>query len=165
MYKIDDYVMYRHDVCKIKDIRENKLTGKTYYVMTPIDDESLIIDIPTEDKMGFLRNIISKEDAEKLINSIPSIEPLNGIRDKDLVYLYKELIINTGTHENLIKIIKTTYLRNENRLNNKRKTSEKDSTYFKLAEKYLYNELSISLCMTIDEVKNYIIKVVNESQS
>lgn len=164
MYKIDDYVMYRHDVCKIKDIRENKLTSKTYYVMTPLDDESLIIDIPTEDKMGFLRNIISKEDAEKLINNIPSIEPLKGIRDKDLVYLYKELI-NTGNHENLIKIIKTTYLRNEDRLNNKRKISEKDSTYFKLAEKYLYNELSISLDMTQDEVKNYIIKVVNENQS
>lgn len=164
MYKIDDYVMYRHDVCKIKDIRENKLTGKTYYVMTPLDDESLIIDIPTEDKMGFLRNIISKEDAEKLINNIPSIEPLKGIRDKDLVYLYKELI-NTGNHENLIKIIKTTYLRNEDRLNNKRKISEKDSTYFKLAEKYLYNELSISLNMTVDEVKNYIIKVVNKNQS
>lgn len=164
MYKIDDYVMYRHDVCKIKDIRENKLTSKTYYVMTPLDDESLIIDIPTEDKMGFLRNIISKEDAEKLINNIPSIEPLKGIRDKDLVYLYKELI-NTGNHENLIKIIKTTYLRNEDRLNNKRKISEKDSTYFKLAEKYLYNELSISLDMTVDEVKNYIIKVVNENQS
>lgn len=164
MYKIDDYVMYRHDVCKIKDIRENKLTGKTYYVMTPLDDESLIIDIPTEDKMGFLRDIISKDDAEKLINSIPSIEPLNSIKDKDLVCLYKELI-NTGTHENLIKIIKTTYLRNEDRLNNNRKVSEKDSTYFKLAEKYLYNELSISLCMKADEVKNYIIKVVNENQS
>ena len=164
MYKIDDYVVYRHDVCKIKDIRENKLTGKTYYVMTPLDDESLIIDIPTEDKMGFLRNIISKEDAEKLINNISSIGPLNGIRDKDLVFLYKELI-NTGTHENLIKIIKTTYLRNEDRLNNKRKISEKDNTYFKLAEKYLYNELSISLGMTVDEVKNYIIKVVNENQS
>lgn len=164
MYKIDDYVMYRHDVCKIKDIRENKLTGKAYYVMTPLDDESLIIDIPTEDKMGFLRDIISKEDAEKLINNIPSIEPLNSIRDKDLVFLYKELI-NTGTHENLIKIIKTTYLRNEDRLNNNRKISEKDSTYFKLAEKYLYNEFSISLGMTVDEVKNYIIKVVDENQS
>lgn len=164
MYKIDDFVVYRHDVCKIKDIKENKLTGKTYYVMTPLDDESLIIDIPTEDKMGFLRDIISKEDAEKLINYIPNIEPLSGIRDKDLVYLYKQLI-NTGTHENLIKIIKTTYLRNEDRLNNKRKISEKDSTYFKLAEKYLYNELSISLDMTVDEVKNYIIKVVNENQS
>ncbi len=164
MYKIDDYVVYRHDVCKIKDIRENKLTGKTYYVMTPLDDESLIIDIPIEDKMGFLRDIISKKDAEKLIGNIPNIEPLNGIKDKDLVYLYKELI-NTGTHENLIKIIKTTYLRNEDRLNNNRKISEKDNTYFKLAEKYLYNELSISLGMTVDEVKNYIIIVVNENQS
>ena len=40
--------------------------------------------------------------------------------------------------------------------------SEKDDTYFKLAEKYLYNELSISLNMSIEEVKNYIFKIVNK---
>lgn len=39
---------------------------------------------------------------------------------------------------------------------------EKDDTYFKLAEKYLYNELSISLNMSIEEVKNYIFKIVNK---
>lgn len=164
MYKKDDYVVYKHDVCKIKNIKESQLTGKTYYVMTPIDDDSLIIDIPTEDKMGFLRDIISKNDAEKIINNIHNIEPLPCTNDKDLVFLYKELI-NTGNHENLIKIIKTTYLRNQNRLNNKRKVSEKDNTYFKLAEKYLYNELSISLNMTTDKVKKYIFEIVNKNQS
>lgn len=34
MYKIGEYVVYRHDVCIIKEIKENKLIGNTYYVMT-----------------------------------------------------------------------------------------------------------------------------------
>lgn len=160
MYKKGEYVVYKHNVCKIKDIKENKLIGNTYYVMTPIDDDSLIINIPTENKMGFLRDIISTEDANKLIIQMPKINPIEDINEKNLEAKYKEML-NTGNYENLIKIIKTTYLRNENRINNKKKISEKDNTYFKLAEKYLYNELSISLNMSVEEVKNYIFEILN----
>lgn len=160
MYKINDYVVYKHDVCKIKNIKKNKITGNTYYVMSPIDDNSLIIDTPVENKMGFLRDIISKESAEILINKISKIQPITNTNDKKIEVQYKELL-DTGEHENLIKIIKTTYLRNEDRINNKKKISEKDNTYFILAEKYLYNELSIVLNKTIEEVKEYIFTKVN----
>ena len=111
--------------------------------------------------MSLLKNIISTDNAKKLISQITKIEPIKDINEKNLELKYKELL-NTGTYEDLIKIIKTTYLRNENRLNNKKKVSEKDDTYFKLAEKYLYNELSISLNMSIEEVQNYIFKIVNK---
>ena len=104
--------------------------------------------------MGLLKNIISTDNAKKLISQITKIEPIKDINEKNLELKYKELL-NTGTYEDLIKIIKTTYLRNENRLNNKKKVSEKDDTYFKLAEKYLYNELSISLNMSIEKVKAF----------
>ena len=161
MYKKDDYVIYKHEVCKIKEIKENKFMGNTYYVMTPIDDDSLIIDIPTENKMGFLRDIISAKEAHNLINRIPEIDPIDNINEKYLEATYKELL-NNGNYEDLVKIIKTTYLRNEDRINNNKKISEKDSTYFKLAEKYLYNELAISLNMTVQEVKNYIFEIVNK---
>ena len=161
MYKKDEYIIYRHDVCRVKDIKENKSIGTTYYVITPIDDNSLTIDIPIENKMGYLRDIISKENAKKLINNIKNIEPLKDINEKYLENKYKELL-NSGKHEDLIKIIKTTYLRNENRINNKKKISEKDNTFFKQAEKYLYNELAISLNMSIEEVKNYIFEIVNK---
>lgn len=161
MYKKGDYVVYRRDICIIKDIRENKLNGTIYYVMNPIDDDSLIIDIPIEDRMGLLRDIISTDEAKKLIERIPKINPIEDINEKNLETKYKEMI-NNGNYEDLIKIIKTTFLRNESRVNNKRKISEKDSNYFKLAEKYLYNELSISLNMSVEEVKDYISKVVNK---
>ena len=104
--------------------------------------------------------IISFEEANKLIKRIPKIDPIEDINEKNLETKYKEML-NTGIHENLIRIIKTTYLRNERRINNKKKISEKDDTYFKLAEKYLYNELSISLNMTVEEVKKHIFEIVN----
>lgn len=159
MYKINDYVVYKHDVCKINNIKKNEMNGILYYVMTPIDDETLTIDIPIEN--NYLRNIISKEDAEALINNILNIKPIENINDKNIDSVYKELL-SECKHENLVKIIKTTYLRNENRLNNKKKISEKDNTFFNLAEKYLYNELSISLNKSVDEIKKYIFEKVSE---
>ena len=161
MYKKGDYVVYRRDVCIIKDIKESKLKNTTYYVVNPIDDSSLTIDIPIENKMGFLRDVISTDKAKKLIERIPEINPIENINEKNLDAKYKEMLY-TGNYEDLIKIIKTTFLRNESRVNNKKKISEKDNNYFKLAEKYLYNELSISLNMSVEEVKDYIFRVVNK---
>lgn len=160
MYKINEYVVYRHNVCKIKDIKENKSNNISYYVMTPIDDDSLTIKIPIDNKMGFLREIIKKEDAEILINNIQNVQPLENISDKNLDTKYKELL-NTKCHDDLIKIIKTAYIRNKNRVDNKKRISEKDDTFFKLAEKYLYSELSISLNKSIEDVKEYIKEKVN----
>lgn len=161
MYQKGQYVVYRHDVCIIKDIKESKTNSATYYVLNPIDDNSLIINVPIKNKMGFLRDIISSDDAKKLIAKIPKIKPIEIINKKNIEIVYKELL-DTGNHEDLIKIIKTTYLRNENRVHNKKKASEKDNIFFTMAEKYLYNELSISLNMSVDSIKKYISKVVNE---
>lgn len=159
MYKENDYVIYRHNVCKIKSINENKQTGKVFYTMNPIEDESLMINIPVNSNL--LRKVISSDEAKILIEKIPQISPLTDINEKNIETQYKELL-STDNHENLVKIIKTTYLRNEKRINNKKKISDKDDKYFNLAEKYLYNELSISLNMTVESIKEYIFEIVNK---
>lgn len=152
MYKIGDYVVYKRDVCIIKDIVEN------YYVLNLIDDNTLTIKVLF--KSNLLRNIITKEESENLIKSIPNIEIIN-INDKLLENEYKRLL-STGNLEDLVKIIKTTYLRNENRIINHKKIGEKDDNYFKKAERFLYNELSISLNKTYEETKEYIKYKVDE---
>ena len=159
MYKENDYVVYKKKVCKVREINRNKITGTTYYILVPIDDESLIIDVPTDDRMGYLRDVISQKEAYELIQKMPQIEPLQNIEDRYIERNYKELLGN-GTHEDLIKIIKTAYLRNDQRLKNKKKMSEKDSNYFNLAEKYLYNEIAVSLNLNFEETKNYILNTL-----
>lgn len=152
MYKIGDYVVYKRDVCIIKDIVEN------YYVLNLIDDNTLTIKVLF--KSDLLRNIITKEESENLIKSIPNIEIIN-INNKLIENEYKRLL-STGNLEDLVKIIKTTYLRNENRIINHKKIGEKDDNYFKKAERFLYNELSISLNKTYEETKEYIKYKVDE---
>lgn len=158
MYKINDYVVYKKDVCRVKDIKENDYNEK-YYALIPLSDESLIIDVPVENKQGSIRSIISKKEATKVIDMIPLIEPITDLNDKLLESEYKRLLYS-GSYEDLIKIIKTTYIRNNNRILNKRKIGEKDDAYFKKAEKLLYDELSISYDMSYDEMKEYIVKKV-----
>ena len=80
--------------------------------------------------------------------------------DKQIEQSYKELM-NSGTHEDLVKIIKTTYLRNQLRILNNKKISEKDDEYFKRAEKYLYEEISVVLNMTFEQTKDYVIKKIS----
>ena len=155
MYKVNDKIIYKKDVCKIKDIREDK--NITYYILTPIDDESLIIKVPVENKL--MRDLISKEEIEKIIDEIPNIKPLDNIDDRFIENTYKELL-NGGSYEELITIIKMTYIRNNERQKQNKKISEKDDKYFNLAEKYLYNEFGTVLNMTFDETKEYITKKV-----
>ena len=158
MYKIGDLVVYKRDVCRIIEYKEKYFKDKDYYLLNPIYDKSLKIDVPIDSTL--LRNVISKEEAEDIINSIPSIDIID-VNDKMMENEYKRLITEGG-YEGLVSVIKTTYLRNNDRLNSKRKISEKDENYFNTAEKILYGELAVALDMDIEDIKDYIIKRVNE---
>lgn len=162
MYKVGDYLVYKKDVCIVKEIRKNHLNNNDYYILNPIDDESLIIDVPIQNKCGNIRDLFSKEEINKIIEGIPNI-PIIEADNKNIESEYKNLLLSNSCYD-LIKIIKTTYLRNKERLDTKRKIGEKDDMYFKLAEKYLYNEFSFVLGMSVDEVRDYIIKKVSSME-
>ena len=158
MYKIGDYIIYLKDVCKVLDIKEKYMNDMDYYVLNPVNDNSLKLNIPINNNS--LRNLISKEKIEEIINNILNIEVIQD-DDKTIENTYKILLSN-ATHEDLIKIIKTSYLRNQKRIDNKKKISNKDKNYFELAEKYLYNEFSVVLGLSFDETRDYVIKKVIE---
>lgn len=158
MYNIGDYVLYKRDVCKVKNIKKRE--NVDYYELEPIDDNSLKIEIPVNNKL--IKDLIDKEEIKQLITKISSIDIIE-CNDKLLESEYKKLL-STGNKEDLIRIIKTTYLRNKERLDNKKKISDKDNTYFQKAERILYNEFSIVLNMTYDETKEYIINQVEKME-
>ena len=157
MYKSGDVVVYGRDVYRIKDVKDNYLFNKNYYIMNPIDDDSLVTSVPV-DTTSYLRDVITKEETEDLIAKIPSIEIVQA-SDRDIEYEYKQLL-RENTLEALIKIIKTTYMRNMMRQNQNKRISEKGGQYFNRAERQLYNELSISLHLTFDDTKQYVIDSV-----
>lgn len=160
MYKIGDYVVHKQYVCKITDIIKKFFNNVDYYNLITINDESLAIKIPVN-RDDLLRPVMNKLEAEELIKKIPGIELIKIENDRNIDYVYKELI-STGNREDLIKIIKTAYTRNEHRKENGKKVGEKDLSFLDTAEKILYGEMSIALNKTFDETKDYVIKKVEE---
>ena len=152
MENTKNYIVCHKQVCKIVAIENNN------YILKPVDDNSLILQVPIDSKI--LRDLINKKDIEKLLKEIPNIEIITD-NDRLIEQTYKNLMHN-GSFESLVKIIKTTYIRNENRKKNKKKLSEIDEEYFIKAESYLYNELSIVLNLSFEETKDYVIKRVSE---
>ena len=63
MYNIGDYVVYLRDVCKISDIKRKYMNDMDYYILIPVNDNSLKLSIPTNNKC--IRNLIAKEKVKK----------------------------------------------------------------------------------------------------
>ena len=147
------YIIYERDVCIIEEVMKKYIKGIDYFILRPLNDKTLKISVPVTSKM--LRNVISFDEASELINNMKNIDVLKD--EKQMENEYKRLL-DTRDLNDLVKIIKTTYLRNKERIDNKKKISEKDDNYFNKAEDYLYTELSVALNMKKSEVKKYIIE-------
>ena len=147
------YIVYERDVCLIEEVKGKYIKGVDYYILRPLNDKTLKISVPVNSKL--LRNLISLEDANKLIDNMKSIEVIED--NKQIENEYKRLL-DTGELSDLVKIIKTTYLRNKERIINKKKISEKDDNYFNKAEDYLYTEWGVVFNMSKENIKEYIIE-------
>lgn len=152
MFEVGDYLVYKKDVCKVKEMKKQFINGLDYFVLSPTKDKTLKIEIPTNSKQ--IRKLLTKEQVEQIIEQIPYIAEID-IEQRLLESEYKRLL-NTGSLEDLIRIIKTTYQRNQNRLKQNKKVGDKDQRYFEEAEKYLYQEFGIVLQLSEDETKEYI---------
>ena len=156
MYKIDDYVVYNHDVCKV--IGFNSFNSRNYYILNSSLDSSLKINVLVDSNK--IRSLITKNGIENLIKEIPSIDVVS-VDKKNIDITYKKLI-DDGSFESLISIIKTAYLINKERIDSNKKIRDRDNHYFSLAEQYLYNEFSVVLNMSFDETKRYVINEVEK---
>ena len=91
------------------------------------------------------------------INDIPTLD----INERNLEEQYKLLLQGT-TIENLIKIIKTAYIRNKIRENNHKHLSDTDTSYQELAEQFLFNEIAYAMNISYDAAKELVLnKLVN----
>ena len=154
MLKVGDYVIYQEQVCQIKEQKINEFTNLESFILVPVTNSSLKLNVPVNNPN--IKNLMSKEEIERLISLMPSI-PLIAVEDKMLESEYKRCF-HSGVKEDLVRIIKTTYKRNQERLSNNKKISEKDSRYFTLAENLLYTEIAVVFKISEEEAKNYILE-------
>lgn len=165
MFSKGDLVLYGvYGVCEIGDISTVDIPGidkeRLFYFLYPKDSKAKIY-IPVDGNTSKMKKLLSKEEAQELLKSIPDMEPLK-IRDKRKPEdSYKEAV-NTGDRRELIKLIKCIYFRNKERQEKGKKNTAIDERYMKVAEDLLYQELGSVLEIPKDRVLEHIIKVIEE---
>lgn len=160
MFEIGEYIVYGvKGVCQVEDITHIDIAGadknRLYYVLTPIGESSGKIYAPTDNQKVMMRRIISKEEADRLIEELPQIEMLWVPNDKQREAKYKEAL-STCDYRAWVSIVKTLYVRKQERVAQGKKVTALDERYMRTAENELYSELSLTLGIPKTEMENYI---------
>ena len=127
MFETGEYVVYgRTGICQVTGVTTMRVDGssgeKLYYVLRPGGETDGKIFTPVEGGKQVLRGIITREEAERLIDEIPSIETLSIENEKFREDSYKKCI-RTCECRDLLRIIKTIYVRKQARLSHGKKTT------------------------------------------
>ena len=167
MFQKGQYIIYGSSgVCEVEDIGTMNMSGipkgRLYYTLLPVYSNGSKIYTPVDNDKIVMRSVLSKEEAMERIEQIPEIEPLWVTDEKKRDESYKEAM-KSCSFENLIKIIKTLYLRKQSRMAGGKKLATVDERYLKMAEDSLYGELAISLNMKKEEMEQFITEHVEET--
>lgn len=162
MYAIGDKIIYgENGVCTVEKIAPLEMSGasadKLYYYLTPYTGTGTYF--APVDSSTFMRPVMSRAEAEALIDAIPGIPPAvcNDSRFNHVDAYYRELF-KLHTCEALVSIVKGLHARMSER---KTKSSRAEST-MKRAKDILHGELAVALEMDICEVEAYIAARIGE---
>lgn len=162
MFEIGDVLMYRRELCKVVDFHKNEINKEMYYVLTPLEESTTKtkIQVPVANRANHLRKLITKAEIDELLLKVPNLELVQS-RNSNMKNEYASLL-NSGKFEDLFRIIKTTYLKRQERLTSKKKLGMIDESYFQEAERCLYTELGYVLNMSFDETRDYVCKEIEK---
>jgi CarD family transcriptional regulator len=160
MYEIGDYVVKpMNGVCKVEDITRVDMPGadknKMYYLLIPVSDSTGKIYAPAETIEDSTRRVMTEQEANDLIASIPSVEEAWIENEKLRQERYKEVMRRCDPQE-LAAMIKMVYARRRRRLAQGKKNTAVDERFFKMAEENLYGELGFALHKNKGEIMELI---------
>ena len=163
MYAVGEKIIYgENGVCTVVKIAPLGMSGspqdKLYYHLAPYVGSGTYF--APVDSGAYMRPVMSRQEAEALIDAIPGIEPAicNDNRFNHVDAFYKELF-KQHSCEALVSIIKGLKERMSER---KTKSSRAEAT-MKRAKEILHGELAVALEMEFAEVEGYILRRIGES--
>lgn len=160
MYKIGEFIIYGSSgVCEVQNIGTLNIRGvdkvNTYYTLIPIDENGKIF-VPIDTKI-FMRNIITFEEAERLIELIPYIEEKQcSEKNMRLLQDYYKNLLNTHDCVDLLTVISSVSDKRSNANKNGKKLGQIDERFMKMAERLINDEFSVALGIPRDEIKGYL---------
>ena len=163
MFSIGDKIIYgENGVCTISKIapldQSGASPGRLFYHLEPLIGSGIYF--TPVDSGAFMRPVISREEAEALIDAMPSIAPAicRDNRFNHVDAFYKELF-RQHSCEALVAIVKGL----RERMNEKKTKSSRAESTMKRARDMLHGELSIALGMEVSEVEDYILSRIGDN--
>ena len=169
MFEKDQLIMCGgHGVCRVVSITGNPIDRldkvRKYYVLEPVFEKGSTVYTPVDNDKVVMRRIMNKEEAEALAERITQIETVWIQEEKGREQMYKDAI-RTYDCRSLVQIIKTLYLRKQDRLKEGKKVLSSDEQYLRKAEELLYSEMSLALSIPKENVESYIKEAVYKQES
>lgn len=168
MFEVGDLILYGSSgVCRVEKIGAPNFSSwdgsKPYYTLTPVFSTETIY--APVDTAVYMRPILSKEEAEELVAQIPYIRG-DVCASRNLTMLKEQYEASIQAHrcEDLVGLIKSIYVKNQNAVSSGRKIGQVDQRYMKRAEDLLYGELAVALGIDREEVVAYIEKAAQQAQ-
>ena len=163
MFSIGDKIIYgENGVCTVSKIapldQSGASPGRLFYHLEPLIGSGIYF--TPVDSGAFMRPVISREEAEALIDAMPSIAPAicRDNRFNHVDAFYKELF-RQHSCEALVAIVKGL----RERMNEKKTKSSRAESTMKRARDMLNGELSIALGMEVSEVEDYILSRIGDN--
>lgn len=170
MFQRGDLIVYGSTgVCRVDDIGPLKNSvgtteKKDYYTLSPVFSSGVIY-IPANTGV-FMRPVLTKEQAEALIDRIPSLEDstidLSSLRQLSEHY---HAAFESHQCEDLLKLIHALYLKGQNTVKQGRRVGLTEMKYRKHAEELLHGEFSVALGIPYEEVPDYIARRLNSAST
>ncbi|MDO5560349.1 MAG: CarD family transcriptional regulator [Oscillospiraceae bacterium] len=154
-----EYVMYNGlKLCRFDGVFKKKFDGlneKTYYKLTPSDNESSVYYVSQDKIDEKIRKLHTKDEVYSIIDSMPDIEPVWYDNNNERKMAFQSLL-KSNDYKSLILIIRSVYIHSKHQSELGKKTSAVDETVMKTAENIIYQEFSHVLGITVSEVKDFI---------
>lgn len=161
MFQPGDLIVYgTTGVCRVEALERPGLVptdkNRLYYRLKPLHQDGFIYS-PVEGGKVSMRPVISRQEAETLIDCIPSIqaEPLRDATMQALSQHYQAKIHSSDCRD-LLELMMSIYAKRRQAEAQKRRLGMMDEQYAKQAKRLLHGELSVALDIPFDEVEDYI---------
>ena len=156
MYQVGDLIVYGGTgVCRVMEVGP-QTGGRLYYTLEPVYGSCRIF-TPVENSKVLMRPIVTRQEAERLIDEIPAIQP-EAYYNKVLRELteHYDTILKTYNCGELLKLTMSIYAKKQEAETQKRRLGAVDESFLHRAEDLLFSELAAALELDREQVQPYI---------
>ena len=161
MFCEGEYVVYGDlGVCRVEGVTQRRFEGldaaHLYYALAPVYQGGVLY-IPADNPRIFLRAVISAEEANRLIDAIPTIEgEAFHSRSAQELSAHYEQALRTHDCADLIRLTASIYAKKQDLASRKKRMGRVDEHFMKKAKDSLNGEFAIALGIPREDVPAYI---------